>query len=81
MKLFFLNICNQQPIALFGGHFHTAAISDKSEVIFINRFVVKKSPDSPIKAIALPNGQKASFIACGNKRVLVFKHKWFSVFI
>lgn len=66
-----LNIGNQQPIALFGGHYHTAAISDKGEVIFINRFMVKNSSNSPITAFPLPNGEKASSIACGNDSVVV----------
>lgn len=67
----FLNICNQKPIALFGGHYHTAAITDKGEIIFINRFAVKNSSNSPIKAVSLPNGEKASSIACGNELIVV----------
>ena len=60
-----------QPVSLFGGYFHVAAISDKGEVIFINRNTVKDSPDSRFEAVSLQEGQIASSIACLENSIFV----------
>lgn len=60
----FLDIDNQEPVALFGGCKHVAAINNKGEVIFINRFSIIRSPGSKFTAVSLPNREKASSIAC-----------------
>ena len=67
----FLDIGNQQPIALFGGYSHAAAISNEGEIIFINRHSIRKSPESRIEAVSLPGGEKASSIACCEDSVVV----------
>ena len=59
----FLNIGNHHPVSLFGGLCHTAAIGSKGEVIFINSKSIKKSPNSPITAVSLPDVEKASSVA------------------
>ena len=60
----FLDIGNHEPVSLFGGYSHSAAICTEGEVIFINRETVKNSPSSPISASSLPGGEKASMVAC-----------------
>lgn len=60
-----------EPVSLFGGQSHAAAISNRSEVIFINRDAVAFTPDSYIEAFSLPHGEKASSIACLNAFVFV----------
>ena len=67
----FLDIGDEEPVSLFGGNNHAAAISDKCEVIFINRYAVKKSPNSQIAAISLPDSEKASSVACLDVSVVV----------
>ena len=67
----FLDIGNHQPVSLFGGYSHSAAIGSEGEVIFINRYSVIKSPYSSIPAISLPDGEKASSVACGEYSVVV----------
>ena len=44
--LVFLDISDKKTVSLFGGYYHLAAISDKGEVIFINSFADKESPNS-----------------------------------
>lgn len=60
-----------EPVSLFVGQSHAAAISNRSEVIFINRDAVAFTPDSYIEAFSLPHGEKASSIACLNAFVFV----------
>ncbi|KAK8871221.1 hypothetical protein M9Y10_009135 [Tritrichomonas musculus] len=67
----FLDTGNQEPVALFGGFYHAAAISSESEVIFINRDSVRNSPSSRIPSFSLPNSEKASSVACCSKSVVV----------
>lgn len=67
----FLDIGDEEPVALFGGRSHSSAISIKGEVIFINHQAVKNSPSSRIAAVSLPSGEKASFVACIKKQVVV----------
>ena len=66
----FLDIGDAQPVSLFGGHYHSAAISDKGEIIFINRDAVKKSPKSRISSICLPDEEKAVSVACCDDSVV-----------
>ena len=67
----FLNIGEKKPIAIFGGHCNSAAITDEGEIIFINRDSLMDSPELPIDAVSLPDGEKASNVACCNDSVLV----------
>ncbi|KAK8837309.1 hypothetical protein M9Y10_036740 [Tritrichomonas musculus] len=67
----FLDIGNQQPVALFGGFSNAAAITSDGRVIFINRQSVRKSPESRIDAVSLPDDEKASFVACCEESVVV----------
>ena len=67
----FLDIGDEEPVSLFGGCLYAAAISDKGEVIFINRYAVKNSPNSRIAAVSLPEGEKASSVACLEDSVFV----------
>ena len=60
----FLNIGNQEPVALFGLYKNAAAINSEGEIIFIDRESVKNSPDSHISSFSLPDGEKASSVAC-----------------
>lgn len=71
-KLIFLNIGNQEPVAIYGGFDNNvAAINRKGGVIFINYYFIKNSPRSRIDAVSLPDGEKASSIACGNGLIIV----------
>ncbi|KAK8842509.1 hypothetical protein M9Y10_026100 [Tritrichomonas musculus] len=63
-KEIYLDIGNQEPVALFGGRFYAAAINSEGEVIFINRNSIKNSPSSPITSFPLPDDEKASSVAC-----------------
>lgn len=47
-KEFFLDIVNHEPVALFGGSTHSAAINSEGDVIIINVDSVQNSPSSPI---------------------------------
>ena len=67
----FLDTGNQEPVALFGGFYHAAAISSKGDVIFINRDSVRNSPSSRIPSFSLPNSEKASSVACCSKSIVV----------
>ena len=58
-------------MSLFGGYYHSAAIGSEGEVIFINRDSVQDSPNSPIASVSLPDGEKASSVACCNDSVVV----------
>lgn len=68
----FVNIGDRHPVALFGGCFHTAAIDDQGDVIFIHNksyevdLSTKIFPSSPI-----PNGEKAISVAILYKTVFV----------
>ena len=66
----FLDIGDEYPVSLFGGCYHSAAISNKGEVIFINRSSVENSPESKIKTVCLPDGEKAVSVACCNDSVV-----------
>ena len=66
----FLDIGDEYPVSLFGGCYHSAAISNKGEVIFINRSSVQNSPESKIKTVCLPDGEKAVSVACCNDSVV-----------
>ena len=65
------DINDGEPVSLFGGCYHAAVISDKGEVIFINRYAVRNSPNSLIAAVSLPDGEKASSVACLDDSVVV----------
>ena len=67
----FLDIGNHEPIALFGGCLHAAAISKEGEIIFIQRELVKNSPNSLISAVSIPNNEKAKSIACCDDSIIV----------
>ena len=58
----FLKSEDHDPVALFSGCDNFAAIGSEGEVIFIKRESVKTS--SLITAVSLPDGEKASSIAC-----------------
>ena len=60
----FLDIGSKEPVSLFGGYCHAAAICTDGEVIFINRDSVANSPSSRIDAVSLPGGEKATMVAC-----------------
>ena len=66
----FLDIGNEYPVSLFGGELHSAAITNKGEVIFINRDAVIKSPELHIASISLPDKDKAVSVACCNNSVV-----------
>ena len=67
----FLDIGKHQPVSLFGGIDLLAAIGSEGEVIFIDHFWIKKSPNSPIEVVSLPDGEKASSVACLKLSVVV----------
>ena len=67
----FLDIGKHYPVSLFGGCSYLAAIGSEGEVIFINRNSVKHSPNSQIKAVSLPDGEKASSVACCEDSIVV----------
>ena len=67
----FLDIGNHHPVSLFSGFYHSAAIGSEGEVIIINRNSVKNSPNSPIAYVSLPEGEKASSVACCDDSVVV----------
>ena len=66
----FLDIGNHEPVSLFGGGSHTAAICTDGEVIFINGDSLRNQPSSPIPASSLPGGEKATMVAFLNNSVL-----------
>ena len=70
-EFIFLDIGDSKPVSLFGGCYHAAAICDKGEIIFINHDALIDSPDLPIEATFLPDGEKASMIACLSDFVVV----------
>ena len=65
----FLDIGSHEPVSLFGGYTHAAAICADGEVIFINRDSVRNSPSSRVDAVSLPGGEKATMVACLDKSV------------
>ena len=67
--LVFLDIGSHEPVSLFGGYSHAAAICADGEIIFINSDTVKNSPSSPIAAFSLPGGEKVTMVACLSKSV------------
>ena len=56
--------------ALFGGFSHAAAIDSKGNVIFINRDTISNY-NRYVDTFSLPNGEKASSVACCNESVFV----------
>ena len=70
-KEVFLDIGDQEPVALFGGYYNAASINNKGEIIFINRESIINSPSSPISSFSLPEGEKASSVACCNDAIVV----------
>ena len=60
----FLDIGSKEPVSLFGGNNHAAAICTDGEVIIINRHSVANSPSSRIDTVPLPGGEKATMVAC-----------------
>ena len=67
----YLDIGNKNHVALFGGCNHSASICSEGEIIFINCFSVKNSPESRIEAVSLPDDEKASSVACCDDAVVV----------
>lgn len=67
----FLEIGNHHPVALFAGYNHMAAVCSDGEIIFINHFLAKKSFNPEIEAISLPDGEKASTVACCKETLFV----------
>lgn len=67
----FLDICNEELVSLFDSCYHAAAISDKGEVIFLNRYTVKYIPKSQIACVSLPNNEKASCVSCLNNSFVI----------
>ena len=66
----FLDIGKQEPVALFGGFTHAAAICTDGKIIFINRESVVNSSSSKIPAVSLPGDEKATMVACLRNSVL-----------
>ena len=67
----YLDIGNSNPLALFGGDHNMAAICSEGEIIFINRDFLIKSPEAKIEVVWLPDGEKASSVACCYHNVFV----------
>ncbi|KAK8841776.1 hypothetical protein M9Y10_026725 [Tritrichomonas musculus] len=67
----FLDIGNQEPVALYGGNLYAAVINSEGEVIFINSGSIRNSPSSRIDSISLPEGEKASSVACCDVSIYV----------
>lgn len=65
-----LNIDSKQPVSLFGGNKTAAAIDSNGGVIVITESMLEKEIFTPIKA-DLPDNAKASYIACGDKLIIV----------
>lgn len=70
-KPIFLSTRNKQPVALFRGLHDAAVICRDGEIIYINRDSVEKSFESPFEAVYLPDGEKASSVACCYESVFV----------
>lgn len=58
-------------MSIFGSNSQTAAICTDGEVIFINRDLLMKSQSLKIKASFLPDGEKASMVACLEESIFV----------
>ena len=67
----FLDIGNLEPVSLFGGCNHAAAICKNGEVLFFHHIAIKNSPKSRIAAVSLPGGEKALSVACCDNSVVV----------
>lgn len=65
----FLNIGKRSPLSLFGGSSTSAVIDTEGSVIIITKSVYD-SPTSELKALNLPNGDRAVKVACGKKLFL-----------
>lgn len=68
-KPYFFDIGDEQPVAIYGCHSHSAVINTKGQVIFINGDLYTYK--SKLDPISLPNGEKASFVACMETKVAV----------
>ncbi|KAK8845156.1 hypothetical protein M9Y10_021338 [Tritrichomonas musculus] len=66
----FLNIGKRSPLSLFGGSSTSAVIDTEGSVIIITKSVYD-SPTSELKALNLPNGDRAVKVACGKEVVFV----------
>lgn len=63
---------NHQPIALFGGYSHPACILNDGSFVFINcHLITPEMNNSLINIYTLPNGEKASSIACCEEYIFV----------
>lgn len=71
----FLNIGDRNPVAIFNGYFHLAAIGSEGEVIFIDVQTVMKSSDSLLPVLYLPDCEKASCVAFDTKSIIVMSTK------
>lgn len=60
-----LNIGDSNPIAIFGGFYHSAAIDMDGRIIYISKSF-HKHPDTIIEPQKLPGGEKAIELVCGN---------------
>lgn len=65
-----MNIGNHNPVALYGGENHSAAIDSEGQLILIpNDFA--SEPEYELPAMKLPNNEKAISIACLEKYIIV----------
>lgn len=59
------------PVSLFGGCYHTAAIDNEGEVIFIHFESHESLSHTRVESSSLPENEKASSVACCNDLVAV----------
>lgn len=62
------------PIALFGGRKIAAAIDDKGDIIAITGAVIL-SEDHKGEIISLPNNEKATFVSCLEKTLIILSNE------
>lgn len=60
----YLEIGNEEPVALFTGFDYSAAITINGGIIIINPNDPKNSPNNTLTPFYLPDGEKASQLAC-----------------
>lgn len=65
-----LNIGDRNPVALFGS-FSNAAVIDSDGAIILVPYLIRKSPNTLLEPIFMPNGEKAVSIACCQVFVIV----------
>ncbi|KAK8871759.1 copper transport protein ctr1 [Tritrichomonas musculus] len=66
----FVKLNGQNPLKLYGGYNVAAAINADGSMIIITRSILE-SPNDPIEAVFLPNGEKAASIACLDRKIIV----------